>query len=125
MEGNAITGLLQAIAAGEITLTGIAMEITMVILAIFSGYGANQTRKCKKAVERSAERAALRAEENLLAMMMTSANTELSIATAMAYQDGKPDGRMERALAAAEETQKEYQQFIKEMAAKKMMMHRD
>ena len=92
--------LIQAIAGIAVAVIGGVFALTM-----------------KKAEERTA----LCIEENLLSMKMVSANIDLGIATGMAVRDGKTDGAMGRALEEASLTQREYQDFLKGVAARKIV----
>jgi hypothetical protein len=95
-------------------------SIQAVAVALISGPFARENKKRKSAHEHTEARAALRAEESRLSMKLISADMSLTLATAHSVKEGKVNGRMDAALAKAEEAQKEYYSFINEVAAKQI-----
>lgn len=71
----------------------------------------------KKDRERTERRAARRAEESRLSMQMQSAGLALALITAKKLQNHKTNGDVEAAMAAAEKAQREYESFLRRLAA--------
>jgi hypothetical protein len=81
----------------------------------------NRESKCRKAEQAKVEkRAHIRAKEGRLAMKLMSANTGLALATAIAVKDQKINGEMDTALTEARKAQREYYDFINDIASEKM-----
>ncbi len=74
----------------------------------------------QKDKRKTEERAALRAEENLLSMKLMSATCAVSLVTAKAVFNQKTNGDVEEAMDAAKEAQEDYFAFIDGVAAKKI-----
>ena len=65
-----------------------------------------------------AARAAVRAEESRLSMLMMAANIDLGIATALAVEQHKFNGELKAAKASAEAAKEAYNTFILGIASK-------
>lgn len=99
----AVVGLIQAVA-----------------VAIIAGLFNREAKKRKKEAEKSEKRNALRAEEGLLSMKLMNANTDLTVATAIAVRDSKCNGEMSSAMEKAKIVQREYYEFINQIATKQI-----
>lgn len=95
-----------------------------IIIAIIEYFAVKDRKKATNAIKCQEEKvdnyAKVRAKESQLAMRMYNACLDLSIATANALTDGNNNGKVEKALAAAEEAQNEYNEFLQRVAAKAM-----
>ena len=100
----------QAITIAFITL------LQAITVAFISGLFNRESRKRKEDQSKIDQHAEMRIKENLLSMKLISANTSLTVATALAVQEGKTNGKMTAALAEAEKAQKEYYEFINSIA---------
>lgn len=81
-----------------------------VVVAIVEAIAAKERRQTKEEKER-------RQEEMRLSMQMMSATLQLSVVTANALTGGHNNGNVERAKAAAEKAEREYQAFLQETSA--------
>jgi len=97
---------LNAIIIATITL------IQGIAIALISGLFNRETKRRKEEQARLDKRADIRAQEGLLSMKLMATNTSLTIATAIAVQEGTSNGKMSKALAEAEKAQQEYYEFI-------------
>ena len=104
----------------QILLTIIA-SIETIVVAVIGGLFIRESRRNKKAHEKAEAQAALRAEEGLLSMKLTSASVNLGVATAIAIRDGKTNGEICSALREAGEAEKDYQDFIKRVATRQIV----
>ena len=104
----------------QILITAIA-SIETIVVAVIGGLFIRESRRNKKAYEKADAQAALRAEEGLLSMKLTSASVNLGVATAIAIRDGKTNGEVNGALKEAGEAKRDYQDFIKRVAAKQIV----
>ncbi|MDL2273464.1 hypothetical protein LJC34_02815 [Oscillospiraceae bacterium OttesenSCG-928-G22] len=95
--------------------------IQAAVVALISGIFARDNKERKKMHDATEARAAIRAEESRLSMSLMSADMSLTLATARAIKEGKTNGKMDAALAAAETAQKEYYDFINSIAAKQII----
>jgi hypothetical protein len=91
--------------------------VQAVAVAIIGGIFHVETRQRKKKDAEADARAEIRAEESRLAMKLMSANTSLTIATAIAVKEQKTNGKMETALEEAAKAQREYYDFINRVAS--------
>ena len=87
-----------------------------IVVAFIGGLFNRENKKRKEDQSKSDRRAEMRVKESPLSMKLISANTSLTIATALAVQEGKTNGRMSAALAEAEKAQREYYNFIDDTA---------
>ena len=94
--------------------------VQTVMVAVINGMFSREKKHRQKINESVDRRASLRAEESMLAMRMMSANTSLTIATALALQEGRTNGKMTTALVEAERAQLDYYEFINRIAAQKI-----
>jgi hypothetical protein len=90
------------------------------VVAIVGGLFHVDSKKRKRRDEHLDARAKIRAEESYLSMRLMSANTSLTIATAIAVKENKVNGKMESALAEAEKAQRDYYDFINRTASSQM-----
>ena len=88
-----------------------------VIIALISVFGSIMAARQRRSQKDSEAIAMRRSRENLLSMRFMSANTDLSVVTAMAVQNCEINGQMDAALAAAKDAQKAYCDYIDELAA--------
>jgi len=79
-----------------------------------------ESKKRKADNEKADKLASIRAEESRLSMRLTSASVKLGIVTAIAYKDGKSNGKLDAAVAEAEQAQKDYYAFINRIATEKI-----
>jgi len=86
-----------------------------VIIALISVFGAMMIQRQKRIQTDAEARAKRRSRENLLSMRFMSANTNLSVVTALAVQNREVNGQLDSALAAAKEAQKAYCDYIDEL----------
>ena len=91
-----------------------------VVIAIVYGISHRETKRRKLDNDRVERRALCRAEESLLAMRLMSANTSLSMATAIAVREGKSNGEMEKAIIDAKAAQQEYYDLVNKIASKEL-----
>jgi len=91
-----------------------------VIIALISVFGGLMVQRQKSTQKDAQTIAKQRSNENLLSMRFMSANTNLSIVTAMAVQNQKINGQMDAALKAAKEAQQAYYDYINELGADKV-----
>jgi len=89
----------------------------LVLVAIIEMVAARERRRCKDDRARSESRADNRAHESRLAMKLADANLDLSLATALAVEQGKLNGEMKAARAKAKNAQDEYNCFMLEIAS--------
>ena len=94
--------------------------IQVIAVAIIGGLYSRDAKKREKDREHIEKRAKLRAKESLLSMKLMSANNSLTIVTARAVRDGKVNGEMEVALIGAENAQREYYEFVNNIASEHM-----
>lgn len=88
-----------------------------VVVAIVEGIAARERKKQKIDRTKANERAERRETESRLSMQMADATLQLSIVTANALTGGKNNGNVERARLAAEQAQKDYEEFLRSLAA--------
>lgn len=67
--------------------------------------------------KRAEERDEQQKRESRLSLKMVMANNKLSYAVAMAVKRGKPNGEVEEAVQAFLDAKKEYEDFLREVAA--------
>lgn len=91
--------------------------IFSVIVAVIEALAASDRKKIREEQKRTEDRAALRAEESRLSMKMMHATMQLSVVSANALTNGHNNGNVERARAAAEQAEKEYDEFLRKAAA--------
>ena len=91
-----------------------------ILLAIITTFGSIAIYRQKVSSKKMEARAEVRQRESAISMRFMSDSLRLGVATADAVKNGKPNGKMESAVKAAEETEKEYRLFIEEMASKKI-----
>ena len=98
--------------------------VATVIVAIIEALAARERKKSKDEREaaklerdEAAKRGKARMEESRLSMKMMSATLQLSVVTANALTGGHNNGNVERAKAAAEDAEHEYQAFLQRVAA--------
>jgi hypothetical protein len=94
--------------------------ITLIIVALIEMVAARGRKREKEARALSERRAVDRAKENRLAMKMMDASLDLSLATAMAVEQCKINGEMKTAKEKARVAQKDYQEFLQEIAARQI-----
>jgi len=88
-----------------------------VIIALISVFGSMMIQRQKRIQTDAEARAKRRSRENLLSMRFMSANTDLSLATALAVQNCEVNGQMDKAMATAKDAQKAYCDYIDELGA--------
>jgi hypothetical protein len=91
-----------------------------VTVAIIAGLFQRENKKRAEDNAKIEKRAAIRAEESMLAMRLMSANTSLACATGLALKEGRTNGKMDIALAEAGKAQADYFKFINDVASKQM-----
>jgi len=96
-------------------------DVLLIVLAgalglIQAGIVAIITRDAKK----REKQASVRAEESRLSMKMMSASTSLSCAIAYAIKEDRVNGKMDTALAEAENAQNEYFRFVNRIASEQV-----
>lgn len=104
---------------GYIIIAGFGL-IQAVGVAVIAGYFSRESKKRAAENKDIEKRAAVRAEESRLAMRLMSANTSLAVATGLALQEGRTNGKMEMALVEAGQAQADYFTFINNVASKQM-----
>ena len=100
-----------------LTVFGFLQAVTV---AVIYGLFNRESKKRKKDNENAEKRAKLRAKESLLSMKLMSANNSLALVMARAIRDGKTNGEMEDALIGAEKAQREYYDFVNNIASEHM-----
>lgn len=104
----------------EILCTAITAIATIVCSAL--GVIVNKRSKEQAEYEKKADaRAEARAKEGKLNLKMLNANSQLTIGVAMALKNGHCNGEVEQGLKAVQEAQKEYTEFLEELAIDKIM----
>ena len=88
-----------------------------VVVAFIGGLFSKESKKRKEEQSKIDSNAEIRAKEGLLSMKLMSADMNLTIAVALAVQEGKTNGKMTMALAEAEKAQREYHDFINSVAS--------
>jgi hypothetical protein len=96
--------------------------IQAVVVAVIVGLFNREAKNRKSFEDESEKRATQRARESLLAMKMMSANATLAIATGLAVKEGRANGKMDIAIAEAEKAQREYYNFINELASEQISL---
>jgi len=91
-----------------------------VIVAIIEAIAAKERKETRKTNEIMEIRAKQRSEESLLSMKLLDATLQLSIVSANALTNGHNNGNVEKARKAAEEASREYEEFLRKLAAKEM-----
>ncbi len=111
----------------DVVLVAIIGGAEALLVAVIGGLFLLDRKKRKKAevVEKAAKQKAdaqahIRAKVNALSMGLMSANTSLTIATAIAVKEGHVNGKMDTALKAANRAQRVYFNFINGLAAGQM-----
>ena len=89
-------------------------------IAIIEALAAKDRKRAKAASEKQEKRAAQRAEESRLSMQMMDATLQLSIVCANALAGGHNNGNVERAKAAAEKAQADYEKFVQKLASNEL-----
>ena len=88
-----------------------------VIIALISVFGSIMAARQRRSQKNTEAMALRRSRENLLSMRFMSANTDLSVVTALAVQNCEVNGQLDAALAAAKNAQKAYCDYIDELGA--------
>jgi len=105
----------------EVAFIGLIQSMAVAAIA---GFFARESKKRKKAQDAAEARAALQAEESLLAVKLMSASLNLAIATATAVKNSDAAGPMgaaiDAALREAEKAGEAYQDFIKTVATRQI-----
>ena len=104
----------------NIVFSDIAASLSTVLVALIGAISMADFKRHRKHEEIAIAHAKLRAEENQLSMKMLSASVALSIATAIAVEEGKLNGEMKEAKQKAQQVQEEYDAFIKQIAAQQV-----
>ena len=104
----------------EIPVATIISALAAIVVAVISGVISFKIAKLNKKIneekEESDKRANQRKKEALLQMHMTQANSQLTIGIAMAMKHGKCNGEVEDGLKAVSDANKEYEEFLKQIA---------
>lgn len=91
-----------------------------VVVALIEAAAARDRRATKKEKEEEAKRAKERMEESRLSMKIMDATLQLSVVTANALTGGHNNGNVEEARKAAQDAQKEYNQFLQRVSAEEI-----
>lgn len=94
-----------------------AAAIVVAIVEAIASVDRRRARESQQKVEARAER---RAEESHLSMRMMSASIELGVATAIAVAEQKLNGEMASARKAAAAAQKDYRDFVAQIASEQL-----
>lgn len=92
----------------------IISSAALIVVAIIEAIAANERKKDKKLSEQ-------RSKEMYLSLKMVSATLQLSVVSANALTGGYNNGNVEQAKKAAQEAEKEYNDFLKHLAADELI----
>ena len=101
-------------------IIGVLGFFQAVSVAVIGGLFARNSRKQKETYANTERSSKLRAKESLMSMKLMAANNSLAQVMARAIRDGKTNGEMEEALVGAEKAQREYYEFINNIASEHM-----
>jgi len=104
----------------NIIIIAIVGSFQAIAVAFISGLFSREAKTWKAEQLKAEKRAKLRVQESILSMKLMTANTKLTVATAIAVQEGKSNGKMSEALAEAEKAEREYRDFINHIATEQM-----
>lgn len=91
--------------------------LALVIVAVIEAVAVRDRKRAKEDKERVERRAAVRERESRLSMEMTSAACALALVTAKKVTGMHTNGDVEEAMTKAKAAQKEYQDFLEDVAA--------
>lgn len=95
----------------------IISAVALIMVAVIEVLSARDRKKSNDERARAEARGVMRAKESRLSMKLADANLELSLATALAVEQGKMDGEMTRARKKASEAQGAYTCFTQELTS--------
>ena len=104
----------------QIDINTLISALSAVLVAVFTGLFARDSRRRKSRDDEQDARAKIRAQESRLSMQLMSANVKLGIATALAVEQKKFNGEMKEARESADKAQKAYWDFITSTAAEEI-----
>lgn len=91
-----------------------------IVVAVIEAIAAKDRKAAKESSEKHERRQQQREKAERLQIRMQNATLQLSIVSANALTGGHNNGNVERARAAAESAQAEYDAFINELAAREI-----
>lgn len=104
----------------QIDINTLISALSAILVAVFTGLFARDSRRRKSRDDEQDARAKIRAQESRLSMQLMSANVKLGIATALAVEQKKFNGEMKDARESADKAQKAYWDFINSTAAEEI-----
>lgn len=100
---------------------GIIVTALATVVCAYISYKSNQENKMLREDKEVAEkRIKRRIRESHLSLKLMNANCELTVGTALAVKRGKANGELEEGLAAVAAAQKEYKEFLEQIALEDM-----
>jgi hypothetical protein len=101
-------------------LVAVIAALQVIGVAVIGGLFNRESKKHTAENNRVDKQIKTRIKEGRLSMKLMSANTGLAVATSIAVKEGKVNGEMEQAMNTARQAQRDYYDFINEIASEQM-----